>query len=815
VSKPTHSRDRDAKEVARFPRKSRSQPGEASGKASANNQILRLQRTIGNQAVQRLLQPDAPSSDAEPGAREIGQSVPEQQRAQFEQATGKSVGPVRVHTGPDSRQAADAFQAQAFTIGNEIHFAAGRFEPGTHEGDGLLAHELTHTVQQRAAAPTPQMQLEISRPSDQAELEAEAVADTIAGNAAAEVPIIQARPSGISLQPKNKPAKTAPKKATKPAAPAQTAKPAKPKPITFNLFSARFSASVDAANNVSVTAAGNKTDGWMFTAAGPNTVKAERTLDHAEYVHAGGKSDPLVERCTITVPAGGPATHTPIVAELGDPPTLSIALGAPKKAAKTKSVVVNGVTVEQLDLPAGAIAFTPADGDAIHIALGGDAWVFTTLKPDPVGAAKTAADIKGFFHVGYFTKYQDKSNPLAFGIATPSMSDAARKQAMDDLATATTPAGRRITTDEAEMFKTVSLIESGFAGVQTYDTGILSFGFAQWTVNADLPRVLLKMDATTFEKYLGRYGLSVGSPVRQLDAFVHKFVGSHRNKLGVRNSTEGALFLNGQELVNKRLLAMATTQMTLLSGFARDAAAAKLKIDTAKPDLTSKDAAKKAAAVQATAEAKKVLNNLDKAMTGLAGMKKEKDLSAQAANLAKVAADGAAAAKDLLANCADSEALRGEEWALRFEMLGQSPGGQDAEIAEVRANWKDVASKSTHGAAFTTLLPNLRGKAALLSSYLNTHGAADGVARAVDVFKKKKQKEAKAAAAAAAAAKKPAPSPTEADWIAFPWNAGDARWKTLWTTTEIEEFEAIAIIEVTKSTTDPKRRRGIIKVQFP
>src|SRR5207244_406620 len=150
--------------------------------------------------------------------------------------------------------------------------------------------------------------------------------------------------------------------------------------------------------------------------------------------------------------------------------------------------------------------FTPADGDSIHLALGGEAWVFTTLKQGPVAPAKTTTDVKGFFNIGFFVFYPDDK---MFGIASSSVSDADRKKAMDDLAKSTTPAARRITADEAELFKTVSLIESSFAGVQTYDIGILSFGFAQWTVKDSLPRMLLKVDAATFERYLGRYGLAV------------------------------------------------------------------------------------------------------------------------------------------------------------------------------------------------------------------------------------------------------------------------------------------------------------------
>ena len=88
----------------------------------------------------------------------------------------------------------------------------------------------------------------------------------------------------------------------------------------------------------------------------------------------------------------------------------------------------------------------------------------------------------------------------------------------------------------------------------------------------------------------------------------------------------------------------------------------------------------------------------------------------------------------------------------------------------------------------------------------------------VDSFKLKKQKDAKAAAAAAAKSKTPMPASTgsEADWKAFPWAAGDKRWTTLWIAAAIDEFEALAVIALTRApVTDPKRRREIIKKQFP
>ena len=66
-------------------------------------------------------------------------------RRPFEGAFGADFSRVRVH--PDSRSA-PALGAEAFTQGSDIHFAPGRYEPGTSEGDHLLAHELAHVVQQ-------------------------------------------------------------------------------------------------------------------------------------------------------------------------------------------------------------------------------------------------------------------------------------------------------------------------------------------------------------------------------------------------------------------------------------------------------------------------------------------------------------------------------------------------------------------------------------------------------------------------------------------------------------------------------------------
>src|SRR6476661_4267490 len=64
------------------------------------------------------------------------------------QRFGYDFSRVRVHTGTTAAQSAREVNASAYTSGHDIVFGAGRFAPETHEGQRLLAHELTHVVQQ-------------------------------------------------------------------------------------------------------------------------------------------------------------------------------------------------------------------------------------------------------------------------------------------------------------------------------------------------------------------------------------------------------------------------------------------------------------------------------------------------------------------------------------------------------------------------------------------------------------------------------------------------------------------------------------------
>ena len=69
-------------------------------------------------------------------------------RQDMEQRFGHDFSRVRVHSGAAAEQSARNVNAHAYTVGQDIVFNAGRFAPRTPEGPQLLAHELTHVVQQ-------------------------------------------------------------------------------------------------------------------------------------------------------------------------------------------------------------------------------------------------------------------------------------------------------------------------------------------------------------------------------------------------------------------------------------------------------------------------------------------------------------------------------------------------------------------------------------------------------------------------------------------------------------------------------------------
>jgi hypothetical protein len=122
--------------------------------------VSRLQRERGNAFVQRV----AAEARGTPGrlvglsqpemVQEVlqrkgsGAPLPDAARAPLEQHFGANLGDVRVHDGDDAAALNREVEAEAFTVGNDVFFAEGKYAPHSVEGRALLAHELTHVGQQ-------------------------------------------------------------------------------------------------------------------------------------------------------------------------------------------------------------------------------------------------------------------------------------------------------------------------------------------------------------------------------------------------------------------------------------------------------------------------------------------------------------------------------------------------------------------------------------------------------------------------------------------------------------------------------------------
>jgi hypothetical protein len=119
--------------------------------------VLHLQQTVGNQAVQRLLAQrsgdgafdlDEETAGRISQARGGGAALDSNLQRQMGQSMGYDLSGVRVHNSPESNELNQQLNAKAFTTGQDIFFKQGEYNPGSSSGKELIAHELTHVVQQ-------------------------------------------------------------------------------------------------------------------------------------------------------------------------------------------------------------------------------------------------------------------------------------------------------------------------------------------------------------------------------------------------------------------------------------------------------------------------------------------------------------------------------------------------------------------------------------------------------------------------------------------------------------------------------------------
>lgn len=157
----------------------------APGRHNASHALTSPSQPIASGLVMRKASRDgngvAADADAAvaTAAGSSGSSLPVALQRKFESSLGTDLSSVRVHTGDSSAAAAHAVGAKAYTVGQDIHFGAGHYDPSSATGQHLLAHEVAHTVQQRGGALTRQNKLEVSSPHDAAEHEADRAADAM------------------------------------------------------------------------------------------------------------------------------------------------------------------------------------------------------------------------------------------------------------------------------------------------------------------------------------------------------------------------------------------------------------------------------------------------------------------------------------------------------------------------------------------------------------------------------------------------------------------------------------------------------------
>jgi hypothetical protein len=147
-----------------------------------------LHQALGNQGAQRLLNTGVakPSpgrqeaSDTPPLVHQVlgspGQPLDRSTREFMEPRLGADFREVRVHTDAEAAASARLVGAQAYTVGQDVVFDAGKFSPATTAGQALLAHELVHVKQDPGGGKGSTSDVAIGSSSDPAESEADAAA---------------------------------------------------------------------------------------------------------------------------------------------------------------------------------------------------------------------------------------------------------------------------------------------------------------------------------------------------------------------------------------------------------------------------------------------------------------------------------------------------------------------------------------------------------------------------------------------------------------------------------------------------------------
>ena len=179
-------------------------PAEKTSDGGKVSPLASLQQTVGNRAVQRLIAQrkgdgafalDDETANRISSARGGGKALDPGMQESMGQSTGHDFSGVRVHTSSEADALSKQLHARAFTTGQDIFFREGTYNPSSSAGKKLIAHELTHVVQQSGGGTGKSLgRMTVHGPNDSFEQEANAVADRAVQRAEEDELQMQAEP---------------------------------------------------------------------------------------------------------------------------------------------------------------------------------------------------------------------------------------------------------------------------------------------------------------------------------------------------------------------------------------------------------------------------------------------------------------------------------------------------------------------------------------------------------------------------------------------------------------------------------------------
>src|SRR6266550_9416233 len=165
--------------------------------------VMHLQKTAGNATVSAALEEQETSPVKDVVGSGSGTPLDRDTRGFMESRLGADFSDVRVHTDATASESARSVQAHAYRVGSDVVFQSGKYAPESDSGKRMLAHELTHVVQQRSGPVdgTPaEGGIKVSHPSDGFEQAAESSASRVMSAQPAGLAAASPAPASVQRQ---------------------------------------------------------------------------------------------------------------------------------------------------------------------------------------------------------------------------------------------------------------------------------------------------------------------------------------------------------------------------------------------------------------------------------------------------------------------------------------------------------------------------------------------------------------------------------------------------------------------------------------